>query len=959
MACDATIPFGRRGSAVQLLAIMVWVLWLAGAQAADTNEVGDYSTLLTPEEQTWLAHHGPLRYAPDPDFPPFEWFNDSGVAKGISVDVLALVAQRLHLTIQLVHCKSWSEVLEGAKAGKVDVLTTIATSRERTNYLTFTPSYFSMTAVVFVQENSPVNTLDDLNRKRVGVVKNYILYERLMLRQNNFTVVPVATTREGMAMLRLGKLDAMFESFGVGSYVITHEAIDGLRMLSETPDHDPQPYCMASPDPMLARILAKGLTTISEQELQAIQTHWTPLTRQVKEFTLPVWIKQASFILVIAVVLAGVWLTTLRAKLASKERELREEFQKKAELEARFSDLALNAPDLVMTWSADGRITSGNAAAGQILGYAPAELNRMNILSLCEPASVPQLRPTLLLQDANIKEGTQEVRLISKNRQACWFEVKLRRISPGGAIQAIGRDLTERRQMQEELNRERLFLAGLVQAVPAAIWMVDPVGKILWANELTEQLLGRSHAELIGRFGHEVVPVEQAGRIRKLSEEAMAKRIPMRADENFSLGDGQKKLLELILTPMFETGGHSVGVLGIGFDVTEQRHTQEQLQQRQKLDSIGQLAGGIAHDFNNILAAIILQLDYLISDSNLDAEIGHQLGEVLASAKRAATLTRQLLIFSRQEVAQLKPVDVDSMLADILKMLRRLIGANIGIEFEGLPKPAWVVADTSMLEQVVVNLVVNARDAMPHGGRITLSTAIVDLDAAAAVAAPEARAGQFVSLSVRDTGSGMDAATLHRIFEPFFTTKEVGKGTGLGLATVHGIVKKHEGWIQVVSEVGKGSTFTVFLPATKPDCELASASQKPTQFPGRGETILLVEDDAELRQKIETLLRHAGYKLFTASHGREALVEWAAHSGTIQLLLTDMIMPQELSGVDLARCLLVEKPALQVIIMSGYSLELSQNDLFSHGQMHFLQKPFQGQTLLEMISARLLAARAA
>ena len=376
---------------------------------------------------------------------------------------------------------------------------------------------------------------------------------------------------------------------------------------------------------------------------------------------------------------------------------------------------------------------------------------------------------------------------------------------------------------------------------------------------------------------------------------------------------------------------------------------QAQLIQAQKMEAIGQLAGGVAHDFNNILTVFLLHLCMLQEESALPVKVKSALVELEESANRAVGLTRQLLLFSRRQVVQKQLFDLDSMLGNLLKMLRRLIGEHISIEFKGAQEAPWVFADSGMLEQVVMNLVVDARDAMADGGRITVETTLVELDTRQAKAHPDARSSQYVLLRVSDTGCGMDAATLRRIFEPFFTTKAPGKGTGLGLATVFGIVRQHDGWVEVESAVGVGTTFNVYVPESSPDEARTTADASHLPVIGGSETILLVEDSNEVRQLAATSLQRLGYQVLVAENGQQALEHWAKGSSRIDLLLTDMIMPEGLTGLELSRRLRAGRPALPIIIMSGYSLELALHRGLAKDRVEYLQKPFEPATLASMV----------
>ena len=385
-------------------------------------------------------------------------------------------------------------------------------------------------------------------------------------------------------------------------------------------------------------------------------------------------------------------------------------------------------------------------------------------------------------------------------------------------------------------------------------------------------------------------------------------------------------------------------------DITERLDLEAQFRHAQKMDSIGQLAAGVAHDFNNMLTVIQGHAGMQLARPDLPPETKESAQAVLFASERAASLTRQLLMFSRKNVMQQTLLDVREVVGHLSKMLRRLLGETITLEFQPPEKLPLIQGDVGMIEQVLMNLSVNARDAMPKGGKLSIGVGVVEIDAGYVQAHPEARSGRFLSLRVTDTGCGMDASTMSRIFEPFFTTKEVGKGTGLGLATVYGIVKQHEGWIEVASQVGKGSTFALYFPArSDPVGVRQTESVLTTRVRGGSETVLVVEDEPVLRNLAQVILKECGYRVLEARSGVEALEVWRRHPGAIDLLLTDVVMPEGMSGMDLAQKLLPAQPSLKIIFASGYSMDELDTDFIRQGHALFLQKPYNHVTLARVV----------
>jgi CheY-like chemotaxis protein len=363
-----------------------------------------------------------------------------------------------------------------------------------------------------------------------------------------------------------------------------------------------------------------------------------------------------------------------------------------------------------------------------------------------------------------------------------------------------------------------------------------------------------------------------------------------------------------------------------------------------QMEAVGQLAAGMAHDFNNILTVIQGHAELLMQTPSLGQRETNSVRQIASAADRASQLISQLLVFSRKQVMQQRIVSLNDIVQDSLAMLQGLLGEQVVLEFRPAPNLPLLCADAGMLEQMLVNMAINARDAMEHGGRLVLSSSEQLLEPASCALDPESRPGQFVCLAVEDTGCGMNAHTLGHIFEPFFTTKEPGKGTGLGLATVYGIVKQHQGWLTVESQVGQGSTFTIFLPsaatagrATPP---AATAATAPAALPSGRETILVAEDEPALRELVVNVLELCGYSVVQACNGVEALEKWADHKGKIDLLLTDMVMPGGVSGRQLAERLEAEDPDLKVIYTSGYSPGMAGKDIALMEGFNFLAKPY-------------------
>lgn len=372
------------------------------------------------------------------------------------------------------------------------------------------------------------------------------------------------------------------------------------------------------------------------------------------------------------------------------------------------------------------------------------------------------------------------------------------------------------------------------------------------------------------------------------------------------------------------------------------------LRHAQKIEALGRLAAGIAHDFNNLLTVIQGHATLLRADPSINAAAQESALQIARAAERASQFTGQLLAFGRRRVMSPRPLALNELLTSLSDLLRRTLGEDITCQFSYAADLPTVLADPALLEQVVMNLAVNAREAMPGGGQLLLSTSVTELDAAYVEHHPgDARPGRFICLTVTDTSPGLDSAALGHVFEPFFTAKESGKG-GLGLGVAYGIVRQHHGWIEVQSQPGQGSTFKIFLPPC--DAAVSSSEAQPDRVVPRGtETVLVVEDEAPVRWVIKDVLRQYGYRVLEAANGVEALALWHQHHGEAALLLTDMVMPVGLSGQELAEKFTAQKPTLKVMFISGYSLCVAGRDFAVMDGLNFLQKPFDGARLARAV----------
>jgi two-component system cell cycle sensor histidine kinase/response regulator CckA len=635
---------------------------------------------------------------------------------------------------------------------------------------------------------------------------------------------------------------------------------------------------------------------------------------------------------------------TILASTAAAALESASLYKQVREAEENYRSIFENAGEGIFRTSPTGQFITANPAMAQILGYESPE---------ALVAEIADVRQELYADSSSqsdwerrLQEGERivgfEAQYRRKDGTFVWLSESARGVfDESGAVlyyEGIAEDINQRKGAEAALRESEERYRDLVENAHDIIYSHDLQGRYTSINKAGEQITGYTREEALALDLNTTVAPEYIEKTREMLRKKLAGEKVTAYEMDLIAKDGHRITVEANTKLVFQNGV-PVGVQGIARDVTERKHLEEQLRQSQKMEAIGQLAGGVAHDFNNLLTAINGYSSLALQRIDDNHPLKSYLEEIKKAGDRAANLTRQLLAFGRKQILQPLAINLNDVVADMNKMLRRLIGEDI--EFTAKLDPALkkTKADPGQIEQVLVNLVVNARDAMPQGGKLMIETLGIDLDQEYAGGHVGVVPGCYVMLAVSDTGTGMDEKTRARIFDPFFTTKEKGKGTGLGLSTVYGIVKQSGGNIWVYSELGHGTSFKVYLP------ELATAAQKTEAVTGespisRGsETILLVEDEDVVRRLARKILESAGYNVLEASRGEEAVRLCRQRAGPIDLLLTDVVMP-ETSGKEVADRLSEMQPGLRVLFMSGYTDEAIVHHGVLDANVEFIQKPF-------------------
>jgi PAS domain S-box-containing protein len=613
--------------------------------------------------------------------------------------------------------------------------------------------------------------------------------------------------------------------------------------------------------------------------------------------------------------------------------------------------------DLIALFDQDGHYVYASPSHLHILGYEPTTLRGSAIFSLVHPVDLAVL---LEQWPRLIAEGALQttLRLRHAGGAWCWFDAVFHIAVRQGSqhLVCVANDITASRQTEKVLARLLRHNELILTSVGEGICGVDLAGNITFANPAAARMLGWDVGDLIGRPLRDLVqPTPAAGMSQSYEMSVVDPTLRdgttrRGTDEVFSRKDGGTFPVEYLCAPIRQ-GGTLVGAVVTFQDSTARKQLEAQLLQAQKMEGIGRLAGGIAHDFNNLLTGIIGYTELAMRALPPDSGTCSDLAEVEKAAQRAAELVRQLLAFARKQIMEPRLLNLNDVIRDVERLLRRLIGEDINLITRTATDPLQIKADPGQIEQVIVNLAVNARDAMPNGGKLIIQTSHSVLTSADVLERfADLAAGPYVVLDLIDTGVGIPPELAAQIFEPFFTTKEQGKGTGLGLATCYGIVKQHNGTIQVASVVGQGTTFRIYLPHIQTPSQGATTTGDIDQALPRGtETILVVEDEPSVRALMVFVLREQGYTVLEAPSGVEALVLMQAHAnGALHLLLTDMVMPQ-ISGSVLAEQLKAQRPRLKVIITSGYADNPSVTRERLGPDRAFLQKPFSAVELARSV----------
>lgn len=937
---------------------------------------------------TTVAHSRTVRVCFYEGF-PLSFRDEAGRASGLFSELLNEIARREQWSLQYRY-EVWENCLRALKDGVVDVVPAIAESPERAHFFRFSRETVLVNwGVLITAKGRSIESITELQGKKIAVLSEDVYVPPLLELLDRFQIevelIKTSSYDAVVAMVESGQADmgltnriyATFSTAGrnvQSTPVVVHPVEikfagsmnDSFDLLDSVDRHIRE--WKADADSFLYRALS----------------HWLQTPKEASRAGVPqAYLYTALAGVLILATLAFVLRARLRRKLhdikevtgcledvAAQHRAMQAAL---AEAENWYRAVFDKADDALMILDEKGTILECNASACRLFQATKEQLigkTPMDLSSKIQPdGSLSHKKGTDLLQ-STLAGCPQRFEWLHEtlNGGLINAEVQLSLVFQSGEarILACVRDVTQKKALELEQEKQREYLQTVLDGIPIGLFVIDLQGRVVFWNKVCETMTGMSQREVLARplnlepiLERKNLPIPALLLLEMTPQELIQKHPKWKAQplpfhsEGLQLTGkivfrGQERYTSIVAARLRDRQGKLLGVVQCARDITQEIQMQKQLLHSQKMDAVGKLSAGIAHDFNNILTIILGCCDLMRKKSDLNGAIKKRVDEIEKAAERGSSLTRQLLAFSRKQVMRAAPLDLNLLVKGFSPILRRAVGEDIEITLQLSPDLWAVMADPMFIEQILLNLVINARDAMKGGGRITVETrneAIVEpRNAGLFVMQP----GEYVCLQVHDTGHGIDPEIQHRIFEPFFTTKPEGRGSGLGLATVYGIVKQLGGYILVQSSKGQGATFQILLPRTTLQADNFFIARQERLQDWRGsETILVVEDEEPLRAMIEEVLRDRGYDVVTASSGRDAL-KILERAPKVDLVVTDVVMP-EMNGVKLSRWLAEFMPSVPILFISGYTDDQLAHRGILLPDVHFLPKPFSSEKLLHMV----------
>lgn len=903
----------ERGRVIGPLAVLAAVVLFSALRGFAQNE--------SPKNDA-----APLHFVAEENDPPLS-YDDNGVIKGRDVDFAIMLGKKLGRPVR-IDLSPWGTAVQTVKRGDADAILFVDESDLGRKTFDLSDPVFSNSLAIFVRIGEiRIHDLNDLDYKRVGTIDE--VSDPVLVGRPKINLVKCKNYADAFGRLALGQIDAVITSTWLGTYWVQQQPGRNFTIAGEPFSFRPVAVGVKKGNlALLEQINAAIRALKGDGSIDNIEAKWRPqevLLVSRQKVHRVIFFSVGTFVGLLLVSM-GIWIVVLNRQ---KDR-LR-----------LLAHVVRSSNDCICISDPNDRLLMVNEAFKRIYEYEDSEIIGRSVSTLRADNNASDLAEEIL--SATMQQGGWRGELWNRSKSGRVFPISLTasplRDEHGKLVATVGvvRDITLERQAADALRTSQERFAKLFHASPDWISLAEfDSGKVLEVNERFEQITGYSRDEILGCSAVDLGLFTDPSLYDRLMS-ILREGIPVRDFEYGLRRKSGEPAIILASIELIEIAGCRY-TLAVHHDITMRRKMEDQLRQSQKMEAIGQLAAGIAHDFNNLLTIISMTCEATMLKLSRDHVAASALADIQSTTTRAANLTQQLLTFSRQQPVRPRVLNLNSAILDVHTMSARLMGDNIELTFVQGDEIGSIKIDEGQLHQIVLNLVLNARDAMPTGGKLLLETCNVRIEERNVAGHPEMPVGDYVMVAVTDSGMGMDAATRARIFEPFFTTKERGKGTGLGLATVYGIVKQNNGFIWVYSEVGLGTTFKVYFPRLSESVNSVVPAGPPDSATG-DETILLVEDEDVLRRKLFDYLKGIGYRVICAGDADEAVKLCEFNPEKPVLLITDVGLPR-INGVQLGKVLSARMPNLKILYLSGYTDDgVLRNGILPIGSF-YLQKPF-------------------
>lgn len=873
-------------------------------------------------------------------FPPYYQTDGQGRPSGFGVEILDAVAHMAGVSIRYEIKATMAEALEALKSGEADLIPNLGITPRRQDFATFTPPVETFRISLFVQTGTmDVQALADLDGRKVAAARA----DQAMVflkRRDTVDLLEFDTYQEGLLALLAGEVDAFAYPEPV-LWRVAHDAgvANRIKVAGPPLTQVQRAIAVRRDKPVLAKRLSEAVRTFAgTEEYRHIYAKWLGMPG-------PSWSPHqmlgiAGGILVFAILAMAAWRSL---SLARVNRQLMAS-------EARFRGLVEGQSDLICRNRTDGTLLQVNDAYARFFGSSTDALVGVNFARFIPEGQRKAALAHLATFTSQHPSATQEHEVVDADGRVHWMQwtntaTVFDRGRPVEFV-AVGRDLTERRTAEQARRESEERLKAVLDNSNAVIFLKDREGRYLMVNRQYETLFGQSDAEFRGKTDYDIFPRDFADVFRANDQRVIAENRPIETEEKAPHDDGPHTYI-VVKFPVPDADGMPAAVGGIATDITEHIATEAKLREAQKMDAVGKLTGGVAHDFNNLLTVVLGNLEMLEDFVDGNTAATKRVVSASGAAQRGAQLTQRLLAFARRQPLSPEPLDCNALVEEVSDLLKLMIGERATLELALDPVPRPVTADRNQLENALLNLAANARDAMPDGGQLTVETSTETLDQDLQDGLVP---GDYVRISVRDNGPGMSPEVREQAFEPFFTTKPDHDNTGLGLSMVFGFALQSGGSVAIDSEPGCGTTVHIYLPVS--DDELSGerdSSLLPDVPVGGRETVLVVEDDADVRQIAVTVLAEHGYKVLEAADGKSALRVLRTVRPAPDLLFTDVVLPGGINGHELAKQACHLHPDLKVLYTTGYAESVIARDGSLNEGIQLLAKPYRREVLLTKV----------